>query len=692
VTDVQEAPVQAPPVLRRKPAERAARAVLPACAGAWTAAEIMHATGIPWLDIGLGTAAIAGVAYGKGARGGAAWLATAGAWTAVAAKLGPLADPGLYYPVTGAWAVLSFCGWRWARSHPLVVAAREKRQASMDWLGKRDRWGLSRTHLLDWEPTRLGEKYTVDVRGSGRRASQIVHSDVTERIAEHEMLPLTRVQLRRHRLAGRVEISIRHADPWAKPILHPVLAEAPEIELPVPCSAKAPVEVGQDPETGRRLTLPLWDERGGKNISVVSIKGGGKTVLLNNASERATAARDALMIRINLSIKGLAEARRWGPACHLTAFGTAQRTRGLRVLRVVNKIIEWRSQQVYDTDVFVPSPEDPLIVVIMDEADSATQIQAIRQEIEEIARRGREYGVTLIRASQRGTAESAGGGNVRANDDVFCIGMVNRAMEAMHAAGDLGLSMPDMATYGEGHAGVWVIAELGGDQHIGRTFQLKDPADIARIVAERAHVQPDLKPELKAFLGDSYENLLGTDEYARWARDQQEPAPAVAHPRPDAPAQPPADTAAAPVGTATALDVYDRDMEDHLDSLAADDPLRRRWLEQGRRNDETRRILAASAAEPMPDIPHDQLVAHAAERWRQLGEKTVIPDEAREALLRLLAAGTTISEVARTLEVSKWTARTYLERLRTEGLALLAGKGRGARWVAAPQEAGGDGS
>jgi DNA-directed RNA polymerase specialized sigma24 family protein len=133
-------------------------------------------------------------------------------------------------------------------------------------------------------------------------------------------------------------------------------------------------------------------------------------------------------------------------------------------------------------------------------------------------------------------------------------------------------------------------------------------------------------------------------------------------------------------------------MEDHLDSLHANDPLHRRWIEQGKRNDETRRLLAESAAEPMPDIPHDQLVAHAAERWRQVGEATVIPDEAREVLLRLLAAGTTISEVARTLEVSKWTARTYLERLRTEGLALLAGKGRGARWIAAPQEAGGDGS
>src|SRR6185437_8624093 len=189
----------------------------------------------------------------------------------------------------------------------------------------------------------------------------------------------------------------------------------------------------------------------------------------------------------------------------------------------------------------------------------------------------------------------------------------------------------------------------------------------------------------------SYENLLRTDVYARWARDQQEPAPVVAHPRPDAPAQAPADTAPATVATVTGLDALDADMEDHLDSLDESDPLRRRWLDQGKRNDETRRLLAESAAEPLPDIPHDQQVAHAADRWRQLGEKTVIPDEHREKLLALLAAGTTIPEAARALEVTKWTARTYLERLRGEGLVRMEGEKRTAKWLLA-EPGGGDGS
>jgi hypothetical protein len=41
--------------------------------------------------------------------------------------------------------------------------------------------------------------------------------------------------------------------------------------------------------------------------------------------------------------------------------------------------------------------------------------------------------------------------------------------------------------------------------------------------------------------------------------------------------------------------------------------------------------------------------------------------------------------------VSKWTARTYLERLRTEGLVRMEGERRTARWLLA-EPGGGDGS
>ena len=176
--------------------------------------------------------------------------------------------------------------------------------------------------------------------------------------------------------------------------------------------------------------------------------------------------------------------------------------------------------------------------------------------------------------------------------------------------------------------------------------------------------------------------------YAKWARGR---APVTAHPRPDAPSE------AAPDGTEpvyTPAAVLTADPLAALDeelNAAVPDELRARWLKQGERLAETRRVLSETTGMDTPDIPHDDLVAHAAAQWQALGEATEIPPEAREPLLRLLAAGTTISEVATTLGVSKWTARTYLERLRGEGLVRMEGEKRTARWrLNEPED--GDGS
>ena len=161
-----------PARLRRTPAERAVRWMLPACGGVWTAAEIMHVTGIPWLDITLGTSAAAAVGYGKvrhkaegrsaeartkarkHARHVAGGILVAGGWTAAAARLGPLAGPHCALSLT--WAGTSLAGWFWLRRHEVVVSARDWRNAKADWLGTRRRWRLDKTFLLDREPISRG--------------------------------------------------------------------------------------------------------------------------------------------------------------------------------------------------------------------------------------------------------------------------------------------------------------------------------------------------------------------------------------------------------------------------------------------------------------------------------------------------------------------------------------------------------
>ena len=93
-----------------------------------------------------------------------------------------------------------------------------------------------------------------------------------------------------HRLAGRVEVSIREHDPWANPIMHPVLDEDPEIDLSGPCTCRQPAVVGQDPETGPPLRSRSGTRTAARTSLIVGQKGAGKTVLLNCLRERVTAA------------------------------------------------------------------------------------------------------------------------------------------------------------------------------------------------------------------------------------------------------------------------------------------------------------------------------------------------------------------------------------------------------------------
>lgn len=669
------------PELRRAPAERAAAAVLPACGIAWTSAQIMHWLAVPGgTGLAAATVVAASLAFGASGRWAkiprwTAWaIAGAGGWMSLAAAEGPL-HGWPYAPLTWAWTAAAVVAWRLARQHPAVLEAREWRYQRAEWLGKSSRWGLRGSHLLDFERTRLGERFEADVRGTGKRASQIEASGIAELIAEDENLPVSRVRVVRHRLAGRVSISVRYADPWANPVFHPVAGDDPEIDLPDPCGIAGPVPIGQDPETGRILDVPLWGDAGGRNVSIVAIKGAGKTVVLDDLSERVTAAADALQVRVNLSVKGPAEAERWGPSCHLTAFGPHQKGRAGRVLAAVNRVIEWRAAR-YATSQYDPSPSDPLIVVIIDEADSAMAVPAVRKEADDIATKGREYGVVMIRAGQRGTTDYASA-KTRSQDDVFLIGKVNRQGEAYHAAGSMGFSLPDMATYGDGREGVWAVAELGGGHRLGRSWILgatraEQGAAVARIARERAFAQPELHPDCREFLGESYEILLSTDVFAKWARKDNPATP----PAPRPPAAGNLVPSPSPVAT-----LADGDLS-HLDfDMELDDDTRARLAEIDAKNAATRRVIEETRAMPAPpEASPEALAASTAERWRQVGEQAQIPGEGRARLLELLRKGTTIAEVDETFGIGRWTARTWLERMKQEGIARVDGKGRGSRF------------
>ena len=523
--------------LAHAPAERVP---LPAIPAVWAAAEIMHLAAVPGLYPGAAAVAATGLAFGLGEararnperkrlRGAELAAATAviGAWVAAAAVAGPLA--GRYHLLSIAYALGAAAGYWWLRRHEAIKAARAARDEHARWVERKAGWhrrahalGLNGSHLLHWQETRLdektllGERMLVDTRGTGKRASALASgTGLAELIAEHEMLPRGRVDVTPDRMAGRMWITIRRADPWAKPIPHPLtVKESPYARyVPDPATIREPLTIGIDPETGAPLQVRLWDKKGGKVVLVAGKKDAGKTVLLNNLRAGVTACPDAILLQVNLA-KALQE-EHWSPLAAVTAALAPGKAR--RTLLFTRDAVRARTRSGRRTPVHQPTPHEPLIVLFVDEVDAAAIIDQDPETGERllaaISSKCRSEGVALVVAGQRATAIWMGGADVRANIDIAVWGKFARSGEARHVAGD-GYELPDMGDYGEGASGVFGVTEMPptGEFAKGRTFVLDDLDDIDRIVAARL---PDRKPYVLepalAGLAGAWASITGTD-------------------------------------------------------------------------------------------------------------------------------------------------------------------------------------
>ncbi len=523
--------------LAHAPAERMP---LPAIPAVWAAAEIMHLAAVPGLYLGAAAVAATGLAFGLGEararnperkrlRGAELATATAitGAWVTAAAVSGPLA--GRYHLLTLAYPLGAAAGYWWLRRHEAVKAARAARDEAARWVERKAGWhrrahalGLDGSHLLHWQETRLdektllGERMLVDTRGTGKRASALASgTGLAELIAEHELLPRGRVDVTPDRMAGRMWITIRRADPWAKPIPHPLtVTDSPYARyVPYPATIREPLTIGIDPETGAPLQVRLWDKKGGKVVLVAGKKDAGKTVLLNNLRSGVTACPDAILLQVNLA-KALQE-EHWSPLAAVTAVLATGKAR--RTLLFTRDAVRARTRSGRRTPVHQPTPHEPLIVLFIDEVDAAAIIDQDPETGERllaaIASKCRSEGVALVVAGQRATAIWMGGADVRANIDIAVWGKFARSGEARHVAGD-GYELPDMGDYGEGASGVFGVTEMPptGEFARGRTFVLDDLDDIDRIVAARLESRTPyvLEPALAGLAG-AWASITGTD-------------------------------------------------------------------------------------------------------------------------------------------------------------------------------------
>ena len=270
-----------------------------------------------------------------------------------------------------------------------------------------------------------------------------------------------------------------------------------------------PMVIGADPETGEPLALPLITETGASRILVVAPSGEGKSMLLDDIRERITACDDARLIQINLS-KGVEDSW-WAPLAEASALASDENPPGKAqaILDFATDAIKLRPSapaRKAGARTHMPTPAEPLFVVIVDEADAAAADPERKAALEAIESKCRSEGWALILASQRPAGKWVST-SLRANL-THLVWSKMRANDARNAAGNENFELPDMGTYGGANKGIFGICEHpvfpGMAYQRGRSFFWGDASPgLLKLIKARAaeRVPYVLEPALAPLAG-----------------------------------------------------------------------------------------------------------------------------------------------------------------------------------------------
>jgi hypothetical protein len=644
----------------RAPAERLP---LPAIPAVWTAAEILHLAAVPGIVPGAAALASAGLAYGIGerrARGEskyprmrgaelAAVTAAAGAWLTAGTIAGPLAGPD--HALSIAYGLGAVGGYWWLRRHEAVRGARQRREDEAAAIADKALWhqilhriGLDGWHVQERTETLIGEERLLTTSPENALASRIASASggIAEKLAHILGLPYGRIDITTTDFPGQLVISIRTVDvsglaaayhpftmPWPGKEPSPYSALFPEAD-----TIRNPVTWGFSPEDGSPLTVTLLSEIGGRLIGAYGATGSGKSNVLNVIREHVTRCPDARLVQVNGAHMG--DELCWEPVAAYTACGSAREE---AVRNDIDAVLSWlcaevthRSATLAETgySTFQPTPENPAIVAIIDEADEVVKrVPGAKEALEFLASKQRKSAVCLILATQRATVREVGGGMVRANMGAILGGNVERAGESRLMTGAES-EIPDIREFSKGEPGYFQIwnpraARLEGR---GRSFLLgvhpEELAYVKRLVAARKGWRDWSIPNASPLVLD------GGESAAAAAVDSQ---------------------------------------AQEIDGLRA-------------------RLAGITGRDEDLDEDHDEDLDEApqppAVRPPPVRLPLTVPRAIGDTLLSLLAAGGTSSaQAAEALGVSKTTALGYLSALRDAGIADLTGGGRGSKFILA---------
>jgi hypothetical protein len=453
--------------------------------------------------------------------------AAVGAWFIAAVAAGPLAGPA--YGLTLLYGLGVAVGCAWLRRHEAVVAARARRDAEAARAEEGRQWraelapalGLRGSHRRI-ERNTTGETWTIDTHGTGNLASRVPCDYVAERLAGILKTRKSRVEVFPDSTwPDRLLILIRDRDPWAAPMLHPMIAEvSPWAKfIPAAPTIRKPLAIGATPETGAPLQLEFFNDDGAAHIGILSESRGGKSNLLCAASAAITACPDAALLQINLAKPQTDQA--WAPAAAVTVARNPDLA--VAVLTFACAVILLRSSGQTShpgSDVHQPAPGAPAYIVKFDEIDTVNGLNGGPQLLWFITSKGGSEAVGAVLAGQRATAAYFGGANIRACIRTAVAGKTTSGNELNHLIGDEAV-IPDMRAYGEGAPGVFLITQRsGGAWSRGRTFFMtKDPRTWRRLAEANAAARgPFALDDYLAPLAGAWEAIQAGDAAPAIAR------------------------------------------------------------------------------------------------------------------------------------------------------------------------------
>ncbi|MEV4161432.1 hypothetical protein [Nonomuraea dietziae] len=601
----------------------------------------------------------------------AATVAAVPGWLAFASHFDILNLPTLV-----GYTSASALAWSAVTWSDVLRERRARQAAQLRWDALATAAGLEGSRLISEEETRTGQRFRIDVRSTGKRASQLARpgSGLAEDLAAQLGLPAERVRITADaKHAGVIVVLIQLADPWQGQVSHPLISGSLD-GFGAPSGRSildGPFVIGVDPDSGQNLQLTVFDKTGGHHTKVVAATGGGKTTLFNNIIEQATDRCDVLVWAIDLG-KGTVPTF-WAPALDVGA-GIEEEHKALTILSWACAVITERSR-VSGGRNHQPSPTAPIIVLLVDELDTLVGYDSpiahqAKPLVQHIYRRGRSAGVELITAGQRDVVQYTGTKDSKANANNKIALRVNASSEMNNLVqGWEALGMPDMSTYAPGVDGVILLVDKSNRWHAGRTRDLSDLDAVERLAYQRrpiATLEPEIAAKLPGY-ADRHKTPVGSGA-SPGARSATGPgkSPALA-------------------GNGWGINPADPRAVDRLaHDLVADVEAR---------------LQGMPAPPDQPTAIGDLLAAkqafdHAEANDPSINRTIPVPDSVADPILALLDergdAGARRDEIANALGRSRSGVSKWLAILRDHGVIVAAGAGKAARFYL-PEQAPDDG-